>query len=260
MWSQHAPRVEFITNLLLLDPGIDVGAFIHDITRACINQIEYFISVCERNPKAHPVPVNSMCKCYKAVFELAELNTDSVHSNGYTVPSFMTDMIAELYENFDMAPNMCEAAEASNFDSILEMFFGPEESTFEDFPVLIDKEGNNTVNTKSKQTEATDDWSFEGDLSLSTAADLMNIWSQDYMYGAYDKDTFVNYHIDLKKVRRIARKILQSNCTTLLCPFSQEYPGAGTQTPVMDFLGNYIATFQAPLRNNHLFEKLLVYD
>jgi hypothetical protein len=98
-----------------------------------------------------------MCKCYKAVFELAELNTDSVHSDGYTVPSFMTDMIAELYENFDMAPNMCEAAEASNFDSILEMFFRPEDSTFEDFPVIIDKEGNNTVNTKSKRTEATDE-------------------------------------------------------------------------------------------------------
>ena len=172
---------------------------VYDDARSRNNRIEYFISACERNPKS--CPVDSMRKCIKAIFDLLEVNADLFRAHGFTnVGSAMKKLIGDLYEKFDMASGLCEAAEAGDVNRIVALLFGRENSIFEEFTSY----GKLTVNTESTPTKADVNWPFEGYKTLDgVEVGLMNVEAQDFAYGAYDEDTFVNFLIDLNKASKL---------------------------------------------------------
>ena len=237
----------------------------HDLIRARNDRIEYFISVCERNPKL--CPVDSMRKCIKSVYDLLQANTDLLkriectddrRSCVTTLPKAMVRVIEQLYQDFDMTPNVCEAAEAGDIARLLELISGSGRSTFKEIRVWDHGSGDRTVNTQSKPTdeEAGDDWPFEGYAAWQEDATFLNVVAQDFMHGAYDEETFVNFLFDLNEVSKREKKCETKFAVTYLCLVSQKYPGAGTQTPVRSQINKYAGCYHAPVSEHIQNSKL----
>ena len=134
-------------------------------------------------------------------------------------------MIQGLYGDVDKAPPMCAAAEAGDYNGFKEAFAPP--SLYNSF-LQDDNTTRYDINTESSPTYPTDEWPFEGYATLGEdpgRAALLTIVAQDYVFGAYDEDDYVDFLFDLNK----------------------KYSGIGTQSPAGQAYWWYSATYQAPI-------------
>jgi hypothetical protein len=131
-----------------------------------------------------------------------------------------------LYGDFDKAPGLCEAAEAKDYVTFKEILGIPHPNMN---LVRFDQNGSSVEiveNTNSTPTRATNDWPFTNYLTLAEVgkAALITLVAQDYSFGAYDEDSYVDFLFELNK----------------------KYSGAGTQSPVRQAYWWYSACYHAP--------------
>ena len=133
-------------------------------------------------------------------------------------------MIQGLYGSVDKAPSMCAAAEAGDYNAFKEALAPP--SMYDSF-IQDDNTTSLDLNTLSTPTYGTDDWPFESYATLDTQgrAALLTLVAQDYIFGAYNEDNYVDFLFQLNK----------------------RYSGIGTQSPIGQAYWWYSATYQAPV-------------
>lgn len=102
-----------------------------------------------------------------------------------------------LYGNFEKTPEICDAVKEGDFPRFRDVLFPPSSKiTFRRWWVI------NEENTLSKPTRASDEWPFD---NYSTIADsgmaaLLTLVAQDFSFGAYDEDAYVDFLYELNKV------------------------------------------------------------
>ena len=176
------------------------------------------MSACERNPTLCPVP--SMRKCIASMNDLIKVNAHDFSDHvkaliatgsgkeptpGYLPHSeMMIFLIQVLYTNFDTTPLVCEAAAAGDYNTFKELFAPPPNnaSSFIQNGDSAAQIVENTISTPTRKYG--NEWPFANYYTLSEVGKsvLLTLVSQDYAFGAYDEDAYVNFLFELNKVRR----------------------------------------------------------
>lgn len=123
---------------------------------------------------------------------------------GYMPHSAMMKLMIEgLYSDFDKTPLVCEAAAAGDYNAFKEILT-PRQNDVSSFIKSGASSAQIVENTISTPTRGTsDEWPFANYYTLSEVGKsvLLTLVSQDYAFGAYDEDAYVDFLFELNKVR-----------------------------------------------------------
>ena len=195
------------------DPNTDIENYSFDVAKSLHQRITYFISACSEEKCG----VKDASTCVKDLKNL-------VYSGSFDVPSdAMRKILHELYKNTgEAAPALCGYAEHKNITGLIQWYM-------ENIPgqqqALVNLEEDS--NAASKPTHGCDYGPVYGNpdyCNLVGGIPQRLIYAQDYSFGAYDEDLFVNTVMEL----------------------NSKFPGAGTQMPVEPVLQWYSACYHWP--------------
>lgn len=201
------------------DPNADIEENAFDIAKSMHQRITYFISACSEDKCG--VPDASAC-----VMGLKNLVYSLGDELDMSAPEVMRNVLTELYRDTgNAAPELCGYAEDEDVDGFKEwyksLFKGQETANIagvtnpESQPTRGCDNGHNIVIYGNEDyCEIEDKGSIAQNLVVA----------QDYSFGAYDEDLFVNTLMELNR----------------------KFPGAGTQQPVIDVLQWYSASYHWP--------------
>lgn len=183
-------------NLMVLDgnddPGSDLVSNAEDIARSINQRIGFFVASCEFSKSC---PVDNVSGC---LTDLANL----VRENGYS--NIMRFLITLLYQRIDRAKEVCDAAADGDVATLVGLLDDilPDEAR--------KRQSDTSTNTPSKPTAADDDYPFPNYSSLQSGLAQNMVTSQDYTFGAYSEDQYVQFLMNL----------------------NEKYSAYGTQSPV----------------------------